>query len=47
MKWSATEPSRGSFSYDQGDTIVSYAKKANQQIRGHNLVLLIFFITII
>jgi len=37
MKWAATEPSRGVFTYSQGDTIVSYAKKANQAIRGHNL----------
>jgi len=37
MKWSATEPSRGQFTFSQGDTIVRYAKKTNQTVRGHNL----------
>jgi endo-1,4-beta-xylanase len=37
MKWAATEPSQGVFTYTQGDEIVSYAKKANQLVRGHNL----------
>jgi len=37
MKWAATEPNRNQFTYSQGDTIVSYAKKANQVVRGHNL----------
>jgi len=37
MKWAATEPSRGTFTYSQGDTIVTYARRANQQVRGHNL----------
>jgi endo-1,4-beta-xylanase len=37
MKWSATEPQRGVFTYSQGDTIVTYAKRAGQLVRGHNL----------
>jgi len=38
LKWSATEPNRGSFTYSQGDAIVNFAKQHNQVVRGHNLV---------
>jgi len=37
MKWSATEPSRGQFTYSQGDAILNFAIQHNQQVRGHNL----------
>jgi len=38
MKWGPTEPSQGSYSYTQGDTVLNNAKAAGQIIRGHNLV---------
>jgi len=37
MKWSATEPVRGQFTYSQGDAIVNFAVAHNQKVRGHNL----------
>jgi len=37
LKWSATEPNRGSFSYTQGDAILNFGKRNNQLVRGHNL----------
>jgi len=37
MKWGATEPSHGSFSYSQGDAILNFANSHNQKVRGHNL----------
>ncbi|KJA14514.1 glycoside hydrolase family 10 protein [Hypholoma sublateritium FD-334 SS-4] len=38
MKWFATEPSRGNFTFADGDVIVELAKKNGQLIRGHNCV---------
>ncbi|GAA1499894.1 endo-1,4-beta-xylanase [Dactylosporangium maewongense] len=37
MKWDATEPSQGSFSYGSADQIVSHAQSHNQRVRGHAL----------
>ncbi|MFF5228890.1 endo-1,4-beta-xylanase [Dactylosporangium sp. NPDC000521] len=37
MKWDATEPTQGSFSYGSADQIVSHAQSHNQRIRGHAL----------
>ncbi|MFD9592987.1 non-reducing end alpha-L-arabinofuranosidase family hydrolase [Kitasatospora sp. NPDC059973] len=38
MKWDSTEPSRGSFNFGPGDTIVSHASAHGQKMRGHTLV---------
>ncbi|KAL0955071.1 hypothetical protein HGRIS_003988 [Hohenbuehelia grisea] len=38
MKWDATEPSRGTFTFSQGDQIAALAKKNGQLLRGHNCV---------
>ncbi|KAF8150060.1 endo-1,4-beta xylanase [Crassisporium funariophilum] len=38
MKWFATEPSRGNFTFDGGDVVVNLAKKNKQIVRGHNCV---------
>jgi len=37
MKWDATEPSQGSFSYGSADQIVNHARSHSQRIRGHAL----------
>jgi endo-1,4-beta-xylanase len=38
QKWQYIEPSQGSFSYTQGDQIVSFAQTNGQIMRCHNLV---------
>ncbi|KAF5373878.1 hypothetical protein D9758_000635 [Tetrapyrgos nigripes] len=38
MKWDATEPSRGTFTFTNGDTIANLAKQNGQLLRGHNCV---------
>jgi endo-1,4-beta-xylanase len=38
MKWDATEPQRGVFSYSGGDRIVSHARANGMSMRGHALL---------
>ncbi|MEV0895259.1 endo-1,4-beta-xylanase [Actinoplanes sp. NPDC049802] len=37
MKWDATEPSRGTFNYTNGDRILNQAQTNGQKVRGHAL----------
>lgn len=37
-QWDATEPSQNTFSYTNGDTVVSLGQKNGQLLRCHNLV---------
>lgn len=38
QKWQYTEPTEGTFSYDEGDVIVDFAQNNSQIVRCHNLV---------
>jgi endo-1,4-beta-xylanase len=38
MKWDATEPNQGQFSYTRADEIMNLATTNGQQVRGHTLV---------
>lgn len=38
MKWDATEPARGQFTYTRGDAVVDFAGQHGQSVRGHTLV---------
>jgi endo-1,4-beta-xylanase len=38
MKWESIEPSPNKFTFDQGDSLVLFAKQNHMRVRGHTLV---------
>ena len=38
LKWDATEPAEGTFSYAQADPLIAYARAHDLAVRGHTLV---------
>ncbi|MFD3653525.1 endo-1,4-beta-xylanase [Streptomyces sp. NPDC058620] len=38
MKWEAVEPSRGTYDWSQADRLMAFAKKHEQEVRGHTLL---------
>jgi endo-1,4-beta-xylanase len=38
MKWDATEPTRGNFTFGQADTIVDFAEANGMAVKGHTLL---------
>ena len=38
MKWTATEPAPGRFSFGPGDAVVAFAEAHHMKVRGHNLL---------
>ena len=38
MKWDATEPTQGAFSFTAGDAVVAFATQNAMKVKGHNLV---------
>jgi len=38
MKWDATEPTRGTFTFARGDAVVAFAEQHGMLVKGHTLV---------
>jgi endo-1,4-beta-xylanase len=38
MKWDATEPTQGAFTFTAGDAVVTFATQNAMKVKGHNLV---------